>query len=79
MMVLADWTARTFSPCRIVTGIRWGNLVESSFCRREADSAVRTQAMKCVGFWSSESLSSSLEEEDDGWPWPLVPFAIPFL
>ena len=79
MMVLADWTARVFSPWRTVTWTGWVNLVESSFWRREADSAVRTQAMKWVGFWSSESLSSSLEEEDDGWPWPLVPFAIPFL
>ena len=32
--------------------------------------------MKCVGFWSPESLSSSFEEDD---AWPLVPFAIPFV
>ena len=76
--MLADWTARTFSPWRTVTGTWWGNLLESSFWRREADSAVRTQAMKCVGFWSSESLPSSLEE-GDALPWPLVPFGIPFL
>ena len=31
--------------------------------------------MKCVGFWSSESLSSSFEDD----AWPLVPFGIPFL
>ena len=57
-----------------MTGTGWGNLSEISFRRREADSEVRTQAMKWVGIGSSES---SLEEED-GRPWPLMPFDIPF-
>ena len=73
--MLADWTARTFSPCTTVTGTGWGNLSEISFRRREADSEVRTQAMKWVGFWSSVSLPSSFEEE----PWPLMPFGVHFL
>ena len=63
--MLADCTARTFSPWRTVTGTGWGNLVDTSFWRRRADSAVRTQAMKWVGFWSPASSSSSFEEEDD--------------
>lgn len=57
--------AWTFSPWDIVTGTGCGNLASPSLSR-PADAAVRTHAMKAVGFSKVWSLG-------DGWVWPLVP------